>query len=795
MHQWVLEFHKWWPPFRVAILHESGSYSGSKKTLIKSIQDSNGILITSYVGIVSNQDEILRYQWHYVILDEGHKIRNPDAQATLIVKQVATPHRIILSGSPLQNNLKELWSLFDFVYPGKLGTLPAFMEQFAVPITLGGYSNASEVQVATAFKCATILRDIINPYLLRRMKQDVKTHINLPEKNEQVLFCKMTDEQKALYINYINSREIESIVQGRFNLFVGLINLRKICNHPHLFDGGPKLFKSTEFGRKIPKAKSGMVDKDVSLDEVDEEGSDIELDPNDTFGHWSKSGKMIVVDTLLKLWNKQKHKVLLFTQSRQMLCILENFVKQNNYSYLRLDGSTTIGSRQPLIKRFNEDPDIFVFILTTRVGGLGVNLTGANRIIIFDPDWNPSTDSQARERAWRIGQERQVTIYRLITSGTIEEKMYHRQIFKQFLTNRVLKDPRQKRFFKSNDLLELFSFNEGSGKGTESEAIFAGTGSKIKISSKKAKRKKREPENADETAVLNPREKSSGKFRDVPNLVKQSKNEMDGAQNEEEDGSKQNAQQDAYVLQRLFSKSGVEAALRHDKIVDTDEADYMLVEQEADRVAKEAAMALKRSREECWSADSGNVNWTGSHGAVRKETQLSKPKFGAKRTSTVIPSATVTSSSVAAAIPEKECGDMLTASAKKLFAGPALDEPTKDELMKPISSKDLLAIIRARNRPLSEPSVENGSNEGGSAFVSATSSIKPEYQELFRDIRDYIAFQATVDGQATTAEIVDRFKARLPPEETPLFKKMLGQLCTFRRVEGQGVWRLKPEFR
>lgn len=753
--------------------------AGSKKTLIKSIQDSNGILITSYVGIVNNQDELLRYQWHYVILDEGHKIRNPDAQATLTVKQVATPHRLILSGSPLQNNLKELWSLFDFVYPGKLGTLPAFMEQFAVPITLGGYSNASEVQVATAFKCATILRDIINPYLLRRMKADVKTHLNLPEKNEQVLFCKMTDEQRGLYITYINSKEISSIVQGRFNLFVGLINLRKICNHPHLYDGGPKLIKSTKFARKLPKTKSGL---DGELTFEDDEGSDIELDPEDAFGHWTKSGKMIVVNTLLKLWHKQKHKVLLFTQSRQMLCILENFVRQENYQYLRLDGGTSIGSRQTLIQRFNEDPDIFVFILTTRVGGLGINLTGANRIIIFDPDWNPSTDAQARERAWRIGQNRDVTIYRLITSGTIEEKMYHRQIFKQFLTNRVLKDPRQKRFFKSNDLLELFSFNEGSGKGTESEAIFAGTGSKIRIS-KKSKKNKKE----NETAV-NPREKSSGKFRHVPYLVKQSKNEVLASQEEEEENSrKQNAQQDEYVLERLFKKSGVEAALRHDKIVETDEADFMLVEREADRVAKEAASALKKSREQCWAADSGNVNWTGSHGAVRSATQVSKPKFGAKRVSATVTSSASTSTA------EASCSFSASQSAPKLFSGPKLDEPNKDELMKPMSSGDLLAMIRARNKTNNASTSSGIENNSTSSAVS--SGIKPEYEELFRDIRDYIAFQGTVDGQATTTELVERFGERLPKEDTPLFKKMLGQLCTFRRVEGHGMWRLKLEFR
>lgn len=241
-------------------------------------------------------------------------------QATLTLKQVATPHRLILSGSPLQNNLKELWSLFDFIYPGKLGTLPIFMEQFAVPITQGGYSNASEIQVAAAFKCATVLRNLINPYLLRRMKSDVNKHLNLPEKNEQVLFCKLTNDQRELYLNYINSKEINSIVKGDSNVFVGLINLRKICNHPHLFDGGPKVYVKTKhyeerkrLEKRIPKNK---LEDSILLD--DDEGSDIEINPNDTFGHWNKSGKMIVVKTLLKLWKGQGHKVLLFTQSRQV---------------------------------------------------------------------------------------------------------------------------------------------------------------------------------------------------------------------------------------------------------------------------------------------------------------------------------------------------------------------------------------------------------------------------------------------------------------------------------------------
>ncbi|XP_067828711.1 DNA excision repair protein ERCC-6 isoform X2 [Heptranchias perlo] len=455
MHQWVKEFHTWWPSFRVAILHETGSFTSRKERLIREIAACNGILITSYSYVRIMQESIAHYNWHYIILDEGHKIRNPTAAITVACKQFRTPHRIILSGSPMQNNLKELWSLFDFVFPGKLGTLLVFMEQFSVPITMGGYQNASPVQVQTAYKCACVLRDTINPYLLRRLKADVKMNLALPDKNEQVLFCRLTEEQRQVYQSFIDSKEVYQILNRETQVFSGLIALRKICNHPDLFSGGPKILK-------------GVPDEQLTEEEH--------------FGYWKRSGKMIVVDALLKLWYKQGHRVLLFSQSRQMLDILEVFVRNLGYSYFKMDGSTTIASRQPLISRYNKNSSIFVFLLTTRVGGLGVNLTGANRVIIFDPDWNPSTDIQARERAWRIGQKKQVTVYRLLTAGTIEEKIYHRQIFKQFLTNRVLKDPKQRRFFKSNDLIELFTLSSPDGsQGTETSAIFAGTGSDVHV--------------------------------------------------------------------------------------------------------------------------------------------------------------------------------------------------------------------------------------------------------------------------------------------------------------------------
>lgn len=172
------------------------------------------------------------------------------------------------------------------------------------------------------------------------------------------------------------------------------------------------------------------------------------------------------------MWKSQGHKALLFCQTRQMQDILEKIVRRDGYNYLRMDGTTPIKDRSRLVDMFNETDDIFLFLLTTKVGGLGINLMGANRIILFDPDWNPASDVQARERAWRLGQKRDVTIYRLMVAGTIEEKIYHRQIFKEFLSKKILQDPRQRRFFKSNDLHDLFRLGNQNNDSTETADLF-----------------------------------------------------------------------------------------------------------------------------------------------------------------------------------------------------------------------------------------------------------------------------------------------------------------------------------
>ncbi|OXB74192.1 UNVERIFIED_CONTAM: hypothetical protein H355_014575 [Colinus virginianus] len=920
MHQWVKEFHTWWPPFRVAVLHETGSYTNKKVKLIREIASCHGILITSYSYIRLMQDNIHSYDWHYVILDEGHKIRNPNAAVTLACKQFRTPHRIILSGSPMQNNLKELWSLFDFVFPGKLGTLPVFMEQFSVPITMGGYANASPVQVKTAYKCACVLRDAINPYLLRRTKADVKMSLSLPDKNEQVLFCRLTDEQRRVYQNFIDSKEVYQILNGDMQIFSGLVALRKICNHPDLFSGGPKILKC------VP---------DADLEEADQ------------FGYWKRSGKMIVVESLLKIWHKQGHRVLFFTQSRQMLQILEVFVRDRNYSYLRMDGTTTIASRQPLITRYNEDKSIFIFLLTTRVGGIGVNLTGADRVIIYDPDWNPSTDTQARERAWRIGQKKQVTVYRLLTAGTIEEKIYHRQIFKQFLTNRVLKDPKQRRFFKSNDLYELFTLSSpGVSQGTETSAIFAGTGSDVQVPKRQLKRKPErpadddtlkgdlhiqkssspkyskssgshltnyvansskaietskedkgnvetfdqnsyakdnatninsvnkskqesleradkslfqslpgDPESSENTVVTEEEHEvanentegdfsllcgaagSQGKQADktedgqldnnhykctsktkhrvdmlshdshkekskkkhhkdakfegerIPHLVKQKHYRKENSEEQELDPKKN----DDYVLEKLFKKTGVHSVMKHDVIMEASSADYVLVEAEANRVAQDALRALKISRQRCLGAASGVPTWTGMSGLSGAPSRV-KSRFGLKR------NPMLHSSHSSCASPGKKCKDadaLKKENVKKDSSNGHFDgkSETGDTSSTVLDSSSLLAKMRARNHFILP---QRTGNEGDENLHQAPTSApgSTEYDELLVSVRNFIAFQARVDGEASTQEILQEFESKLPAAQTCVFRELLRNLCTFHRnPSGEGVWRLKPEFR
>eukprot|EP00934_Nitzschia_sp_Nitz4_P000647 Nitzschia sp. Nitz4//scaffold77_size91520//70206//74185//NITZ4_004902-RA/size91520-augustus-gene-0.67-mRNA-1//1//CDS//3329558027//647//frame0 len=411
-------------------------------------------VVTTFENVRRSPDIWTQHSWSYVVMDEAQKIRNPDADVTLVCKRLRTPHRIALSGTPIQNDLRELWSLFDFVFPGRLGTLPAFENEFADPIKRGGYSNASPMQVQLAYRCALVLRDLIQPYLLRRLKKDIKEVNRMPGKKEQVLFCRLSDRQRTMYESFLQSDQVKQVLRGSGQMLGAVTMLRKICNHPDLVCPPDEQSLSTfmQQGYFNDEDLTAGLSDDVDDSVVDEEKSLAE-----------RSGKLEVLAKILPLWKKQGHRVLIFCQWRKMLNIIERFTRMQGWKFGRLDGNTNVAARQRLVDNFNSDESYYGMLMTTRTGGVGLNLTGADRIILYDPDWNPQTDAQARERAWRFGQEREVTIYRLIVAGTIEEKIYQRQIFKTALSNRVLQDPRQRRLFSQKDLRDLFSLKVDGG--------------------------------------------------------------------------------------------------------------------------------------------------------------------------------------------------------------------------------------------------------------------------------------------------------------------------------------------
>ena len=734
MKQWVNEFHTWWPPFRVSILHSSGSgmidlgreaeeedsllsqlpdpagrkpLTGAKKSaqrIVERVKQEGHILVTTYSGLQTYADLLIPTTWEYAVLDEGHKIRNPNIAITIYCKELRTPNRIILSGTPMQNNLVELWSLFDFIFPMRLGTLVNFRQQFEFPIRHGGYANATNLQVQTALKCAETLKDAISPYLLQRFKADVAS--DLPKKSEQVLFCKLTKPQREAYENFLASDELRAIMAGKRQVLYGIDILRKICNHPDLQE------------HKRLSTKAGY-----------------------NYGNSTKSGKMQVVKALLELWRDQGHRTLLFAQHRIMLDILEKFIRSlTGFNYRRMDGTTPIHTRQGLVDEFNSNPDAHVFLLTTKVGGLGINLTGADRVIIFDPDWNPSTDVQARERAWRLGQKREVMIYRLMTAGTIEEKIYHRQLFKQFLINKILRDPKQRQTFQMKDLHDLFTLGGADEITTETGAMFQGMEARVNGNSGPDDALNSKRGTAPATASRTTESADHAAVRTLTGVAS-----LERFAGEEEEESKavsgDAVNSEARVMETIFARSGVQTTLEHDQIVNGKRkvaADPQMIEQEAKRVAALAAKELKKAGEAARNVPVGTPTWTGQFGVAGRPDE--KPRgFGGRGR-----------------------------------GGPA--------------SSRILAGLQQRQ-----------ATGGGSSLVPRSStpdsgSVTPKGTDFMKMIRDFLT---THGGQAHTQMLIDHFNRYCStPERTAEFKAMLTEIATLQKgSRGRGRWVLNDEYR
>ena len=275
-------------------------------------------VIMTYEGMRKHKAALCSIAWTAVCLDEGQKIKNPHSDITATCKMLPAFHRIILSGTPIQNSLVELWSLFDFVYPGRLGSLPVFELEFATPIRLGGYARADKFAYELAIRCAKTLQSIVRPYLLRRKKDDLMAVTKLPPKTEQVLFCQISPKQREIYLNILSSSEVKAVIERRMVAFRAISVLRKLCNHPSL------VLHDGTLDRKvlIPNNDNGKNGSEV-VDEDREEGEDADDDDfcfvNKTGGRgivWGESGKLLVLSKLLPLWHLEGHKVLVFCQTR-----------------------------------------------------------------------------------------------------------------------------------------------------------------------------------------------------------------------------------------------------------------------------------------------------------------------------------------------------------------------------------------------------------------------------------------------------------------------------------------------
>lgn len=396
LQNWVNEFGRWCPSLRAVCL------IGDQETRNAFIRDvlmpgEWDVCITSYEMCIREKAVFKKFNWRYMVIDEAHRIKNEKSKLSEILREFKTANRLLLTGTPLQNNLHELWALLNFLLPDIFNSAEDFDSWFDANECIGDNTLIQR------------LHAVLKPFLLRRLKSEVEKRL-LPKK-EVKIFVGLSKMQREWYTKIL-MKDID-IVNGagkmeKMRLQNILMQLRKCTNHPYLFDGA-------EPGPPYT--------------------TDVHLLEN--------SGKMIILEKLLKKLQEQGSRVLIFSQMTRMLDILEDYCHWRGYNYCRLDGQTPHEDRTKMIDEYNaEGSTKFIFMLSTRAGGLGINLATADVVIIYDSDWNPQMDLQAMDRAHRIGQKKQVRVFRLITENTIEEKIVERAEIKLKLDKLVIQQGR-----------------------------------------------------------------------------------------------------------------------------------------------------------------------------------------------------------------------------------------------------------------------------------------------------------------------------------------------------------------
>lgn len=466
---------------------------GNQKDRKNSKEQPINLVITSYDIVRNDVDFLKEILWNYCVLDEGHMIKNVKTKLSRSIRTLTSRHRLILSGTPIQNNVTELWSLFDFLMPGFLGSERQFNVRYAKPILQSrDVKSSSREMEAGALAMESLHRQVL-PFILRRLKEDVLD--DLPPKIIQDYYCELSPIQQKLYEDFKRSRLCEDVTKksihemidkpkadpstsdskSKSHVFQALQYLKNVCNHPKLvltkshshYDEIQAILAKNksnlddiEHSSKLKALKQLLIDCDI--------GSMIA--PVEQPERSTQSNRAPQELDNLSIVNQ--HRALIFCQVKSMVNIIENdLLKKHlpNTTYLKLDGSVPSNQRHSIVSRFNNDPSIDVLLLTTQIGGLGLNLIGADTVIFVEHDWNPTRDLQAMDRAHRIGQKKVVNVYRLITKGTLEEKIMGLQKFKTMISNTVInQDNAGLGTMNVDQLLDLF---EQDTAASESETI------------------------------------------------------------------------------------------------------------------------------------------------------------------------------------------------------------------------------------------------------------------------------------------------------------------------------------
>lgn len=405
---WNLEFEKWAPS--VSRVVYKGPPNARKQQQDKIRQGKFQVLLTTYEYIIKDRPILSKIKWFHMIIDEGHRMKNTQSKLSATIHTYYnTRFRLILTGTPLQNNLSELWAMLNFVLPNIFKSVKTFDEWFNTPFANTGGQDKMELTEEEQILVIRRLHKVLRPFLLRRLKKDVEK--DLPDKTEKVIKCKFSALQSRLYKQMVTHNKLvvsdgkggKTGARGLSNM---IMQLRKLCNHPFVFD----------------VVENVMNPLNISNDLL-----------------WRTAGKFELLDRILPKYQATGHRVLMFFQMTAIMDIMEDYLRYRKVEYLRLDGTTKSDERSDLLREFNApDSKYFMFLLSTRAGGLGLNLQTADTVIIYDSDWNPHQDLQAQDRAHRIGQKNEVRILRLISSNSVEEKILERARFKLDMDGKVI---------------------------------------------------------------------------------------------------------------------------------------------------------------------------------------------------------------------------------------------------------------------------------------------------------------------------------------------------------------------